>query len=368
LVVEIDLSLLQRQLEEQFPTENIMVSSAKGALVLAGSASEPRVAEKAIEIAGSFSQKVINLLQLPPPPDTEQILLQVKFADVDRAATQQLGINILSTGATNTLGAISTQQFGSGLSNVNLSTVSPAQGPGFTTQQTLQDVLNVFLFRFDLNLGATIKALQQKNLLQILAEPNLLASNGKEASFLAGGEFPIPIVQSTSGTNAITIQFKEFGVRLAFTPTVTSSGKIRLKVRPEVSALDFTNAATIGGFFVPALSTRRAETEVELADGQSFAIAGLIDNRLTEVYNKIPAIGDIPILGNLFRSRQINKSKSELLVLVTPKFVKPLNPDQAPPLPENPKPFLDPQKFDGKTGTVDAPPKKVEGAEVPKSQ
>jgi len=357
LVVEIDLSLLQRQLEEQFPTENIMVSSAKGALVLAGSASEPRVAEKAIEIAGSFSPKVINLLQLPPPPDTEQILLQVKFADVDRAATQQLGINIISTGAGNTLGSISTQQFGGGLNNTQLSTVSPAVGPGFTAQQTLQDVLNIFLFRFDLNLGATIKALQQKNLLQILAEPNLLASNGKEASFLAGGEFPIPIVQSTQGTNAITIQFKEFGVRLAFTPTVTSSGKIRLKVRPEVSALDFTNAATIGGFFVPALSTRRAETEVELADGQSFAIAGLIDNRLTEVYSKIPALGDIPILGNLFRSRQINKSKSELLVLVTPKFVKPLNPDQAPPLPENPKPYLDIQRFDGKTGALDAPPK-----------
>jgi pilus assembly protein CpaC len=135
-----------------------------------------------------------------------------------------------------------------------------------------------------------------------------------------------------------------------------------------VSALDFTNAATIGGFFVPALSTRRAETEVELADGQSFAIAGLVDNRLTEVFNKIPALGDIPILGNLFRSRQINKSKSELLVMVTPKFVKPLNADQALPLPENPKPFLDPQRFDGKRSTVDAPANKVEGSEVPKSQ
>ena len=357
LVVEIDLSLLQRQLEEQFPTENISVSSAKGALVLSGSASDPRVVEKAIELAGSFSQKVVNLLQLPPPPDTEQILLQVKFADVDRAATQQLGINIISTGAGNTLGSTSTQQFGTGLSGVNLTTVSPARGPGFISTQTLNDVLNLFFFRFDLNLGATIKALQQKNLLQILAEPNLLASNGKEASFLAGGEFPIPVVQSTQGANAISIQFKEFGVRLTFTPTITPSGKIRLKVRPEVSALDFTNAATIGGFFIPALSTRRAETEVELADGQSFAIAGLIDNRLTEVYNKIPGVGDLPIIGYLFRSRQINKSKSELLVLVTPKFVKPLNPDQIPPLPENPKPFLDPQRFDGKTGPVDAPPK-----------
>ena len=136
--------------------------------------------------------------------------------------------------------------------------------------------------------------LQQKNLLQILAEPNLLASNGKEANFLAGGEFPFPVVQGGQGIQTVTIQFKEFGVRLNFTPTVTSSGKIRLKVRPEVSALDFTNAVNIAGFFVPALSTRRAETEIELADGQSFAIAGLIDNRLTEVYNKIPALGDIP--------------------------------------------------------------------------
>jgi pilus assembly protein CpaC len=357
LVVEIDLSLIQRQLEEQFPTENINVSSAKGALILAGSASDPRVVEKAIEIAGSFSAKVINLLQLPPPPDTEQILLQVKFADVDRIAAQQLGVNLIGTGAGNTLSSTSTQQFGQGLTSLNLQTISPAQGPGFISNQTLTDVLNVFFFRFDLNFGAVIKALQQKNLLQILAEPNLLASNGKEASFLAGGEFPFPVVQGGTGIQTVTIQFKEFGVRLNFTPTVTSSGKIRLKVRPEVSALDFTNAVTIAGFFVPALSTRRAETEIELADGQSFAIAGLIDNRMTEVYNKIPALGDIPILGYLFKSRNIQKSKTELMVLVTPKFVRPLNPDQLPPLPENPKPFLDPQKFDGKTGPVDAPTK-----------
>jgi pilus assembly protein CpaC len=354
LVVEVDISLLQRQLEEQFPTENINVSSAKGAVVLAGTASDPHVVEKAIEIAGSFATKVINLLQLPPPPDTEQILLQVKFADVDRSATQNLGINLFSTGALNTLGSISTQQFSAPFSGLNLQTVSPSPGPGFTTTHTLQDVLNIFFFRPDINFGATIKALQQKNLLQILAEPNLLASNGKEASFLAGGEFPFPVVQGGQNINTVTIQFKEFGVRLNFTPNITPSGKIRLKVRPEVSALDFTNAVTIAGFFVPALSTRRAETEIELSDGQSFAIAGLMDNRLTEIANKIPGLGDIPILGYLFRSRQLQKSKTELMVLVTPKFVKPLNPDQLPPLPEAPKPFLDPQKFDGKAGRVDS--------------
>jgi pilus assembly protein CpaC len=345
LVVEVDISLLQRQLEEQFPTENINVSSAKGAVVLAGTASDPHVVEKAIEIAGNFAPKVINLLQLPPPPDTEQILLQVKFADVDRVATQNLGINLFSTGAGGILGAVSTQQFSGPFSGLSLS-------PNPTS--TLQDVLNIFLYSTDHNLGATIKALQQKNLLQILAEPNLLASNGKEASFLAGGEFPFPVVQGGQNINTVTIQFKEFGVRLNFTPNITPSGKIRLKVRPEVSALDYTNAITIGGTLVPAISTRRAETEIELSDGQSFAVAGLIDNRLSEIYSKIPGLGDIPVLGYLFRSRQLQKSKTELMVLVTPKFVKPLNPDQLPPTPEFPKPFLDPQKFDGKVGTVDS--------------
>ena len=347
LVVEIDLSLLQRQLEEQFPTENIIVSSAKGALVLSGSASDPRVVEKSIELAGSFSPKVINLLQLPPPPDTEQILLMVKFADVDRSAAQQLGVNIFSTGAGHTIGAIGTQQFGSLLNNSSID-----QG-GNITNLLLQDVLNIFAFNRDINVGVAIKALQQKNLLQILAEPNLMASNGKEASFLAGGEFPFPVVQGGANINTVTIQFKEFGVRLNFTPTVTSSGKIRLKVRPEVSALDFNNAVNIGGFLVPALSTRRAETEVELADGQSFAIAGLLDNRVTEIGNKIPGLGDLPIIGYLFRSRDIKKAKTELIVLVTPKFVKPLNPDQVPPVPEMPKPFLDENKFDGKVGAAD---------------
>ena len=353
LVVEIDLSLLQHRLEEQFPTENINVSSAKSALVLSGSASDPRVVEKAIEIGTSFAPKVINLLQLPPPPDTEQILLQVKFADVDRSASQQLGINIFSTGATNTIGSIQTAQFGSPFSN------STVDAGGRLSSLILSDVLNIFAFRPDLNMGVMIKALEGKNLLQILAEPNLMASNGKEASFLAGGEFPFPVVQGGANINTVTIQFKEFGVRLNFTPTVTSSGKIRLKVKPEVSALDFNNAVSIGGFLIPALSTRRAETEVELADGQSFAIAGLLDNRITEIANKIPGLGDLPIIGYLFRSRDIRKAKTELIVLVTPRFVKPLNPDQVPPLPEMPKPFLDEQKFDGKVGAVDSQGSKV---------
>ena len=354
LVVQVDTSLLQSHLEKQFPTETINVTSANDAVVLSGNVSEPAVVEKSIEIAGAFATKVINLLQLPPPPDTEQIMLQVRFADVDRSASQALGANIISTGALNTLGSTSTQQFGQGLTGIKLSTISPGLGPAFEAVQTLTDVLNIFFFRFDLNLGATIKALQQKNLLQILAEPNLIASNGKEASFLAGGEFPVPIVQG-GAINTVTTVFKEFGIRLRFTPTITQSGKIRLKLKSEVSALDFSNATTLGGFFIPALSTRRTETEIELADGQSFAISGLIDNRVTETYSKVPGIGDIPILGYFFKSRQLKKSKAELLVMVTPKFVKPLNPDQNPNFPRNPKPFLDSQRFDGKIGHTDNP-------------
>ena len=180
------------------------------------------------------------------------------------------------------------------------------------------------MFRPDINFGAVIEALQTKNLLQILAEPNLIAVNGKEASFLAGGQFPFPIVQPGAGFTAVTISFKEFGVRLQFTPVIMPNGISILKVAPEVSTLDFANALTISGFTVPALSTRKAETEFELQDGQSFVIAGLMDNRVTDIYNKIPGLGDIPILGNFFRSKSLQKSNSELMVLCTvrPRFAE----------------------------------------------
>ena len=204
--------------------------------------------------------------------------------------------------------------------------------------------MNLFLFRPDINFGAAIEALETKNLLQILAEPNLIAVNGKEASFLAGGQFPFPIVQPGAGFTAVTISFKEFGVRLQFTPVITPSGNIHLKVAPEVSTLDFANALTISGFTVPALSTRKAETEFELQDGQSFVIAGLMDNRVTDIYNKIPGLGDIPILGNFFRSKSLQKSNSELMVLCTVHRVSPSN--EPTPGPKTPQPYLDPGKFD----------------------
>jgi pilus assembly protein CpaC len=215
---------------------------------------------------------------------------------------------------------------------------------GSNSSFQFNNILNIFLFRPDINLGVTIADLQQKNLLQILAEPNLIAVNGKEASFLAGGEFPFPIVQPGQGLVAVTISFKEFGVKLKFTPIIMPNGNIHLKVVPEVSTLDFSNALTISGFTVPALSTRRADTEFELQDGQSFVIAGLMDNRVTNLYNKLPGLGDIPILGNFFKSKSTQKNNSELMVLCTARRVAPAV--QPPELPKTPQPFIDKDKFD----------------------
>ena len=202
--------------------------------------------------------------------------------------------------------------------------------------------MNFAIFRPDINLAVLIKALEQDNLLEILAEPNLLTESGKEASFLAGGQFPYPVVQSvTSGTSgAITIQFKDFGVRLNFTPTLREDGEIHIKAEPEVSSLDFTNAITIQGTLIPALATNRVMSEMDLKDGQSFAIAGLLDNRVIEEYQKIPWVGDIPILGYLFKSRNLNKSKNELIVIVTPHIVQPFAAGQPEPGPTFPAPFL----------------------------
>jgi pilus assembly protein CpaC len=277
---------------------------------------------------------VVNVLTFGPV-GAQEVLLQVKFAEVDRSALTTLGANFISTGAANTIGTSSTGQFGG---------FGTQQITGSATTETINNVLNLFLFRPDIHFGAVIEALQTKNLLQILAEPNLIAVNGKEASFLAGGQFPFPLVQPGQGFTAVTISFKDFGVKLQFTPVIMPNGNIHLKVAPEVSTLDFSNALTISGFTVPALSTRKAETEFELQDGQSFVIAGLMDNRVTDIYNKIPGLGDIPILGNFFRSKSLAKNNSELMVLCTVRRISPSG--QAPPPPTTPQPFLNPEKFD----------------------
>jgi pilus assembly protein CpaC len=314
----------------------ISVTGTGETIVLSGTVKSIDDSKRLAGMAQTRAKNVINLLQSPPPPEPRQILLQVKFAAIDRVALTQIGFNLFSTNP-KMIGSTSTEQF-------QAPRFSQLQPTGTAQTVNFADLLNLFAFRPDLNFGATIKALQEKNLLQILAEPNLLALEGKEATFLAGGSFPFPTITTTPTGGAtspvITVQFKPFGVKLDFSATVTAQGSIDLKVSPEVSSLDFANAVTLQGFVIPALSQRRAETEVILKDGESFAIAGLIDNRVIETMSKVPGLGDLPILGKIFRSRSTQKSADELLVVVTPHFVKPLTPEEKAKLPEMPSSFL----------------------------
>jgi pilus assembly protein CpaC len=328
-----------RTIQTNFPDSSIQISGNEETLVLTGSAKDAAQAKRAEALATPYTKKVINLLQIPPDPDPRQVLLQVKFASVDRVALQELGFNYFSRND-KTLGSLTTQQF-------QQPRFSPLQfeNQQFTnTTVNFADLLNLFVFRPDLNIGATVKALQQRNLLQILAEPNLIAIEGKEANFLAGGEFPFPSIQATTTGGAtspvVTVRFKRFGIELTFLPTISASGAIHLRVAPSVSSLDFSNAVTLQGFLIPAIATRSAETEVMLKDGESFAIAGLIDNRVVQTMSKIPWLGDVPIVGNLFRSRATRKSTDELLVVVTPRFVKPVPAGEEVHLPDTLETFL----------------------------
>ena len=325
-VVSDKLDGVRREFRTEFPGQPLRVTSEAGVIFLRGTVKDLESSDRAVQIA-STAGKVVNLLYVNVPPRETQILLKVRFASLDRTLSKQLGINVFSTGATNTIGSVTTQQF-------SPPTITLPNGPTTPTTVNLSSLLNIFLFRPDINLGATIQALQTKGVLQVLAEPNVLTSNGKQASFLAGGQFPYPVVQGITGggTGAVTIQFKEFGVRLDFIPTVTPRGTIRLQVAPEVSALDFVDGISISGFTVPSITTRKVRTEVELSEGQSFAIGGLLDNRETKNLSKIPYIGDIPILGKFFQSMSVTHSNTELMVIVTPEIVNPM--PAGAPLPE----------------------------------
>ena len=342
LRVDVDVSACAEEERRVFPDEQISVSPSRAAIVLSGHVTTEDVAKRAGELASAYSKNVINVLTFGPV-GAQEVLLEVKFAEVDRSALTQLGANVFSTGAGNLIGTSTTGQYG-GFSPPSI-TQTQGQSTPFPATETLSSVLNLFLFQPNIHLGTVIQALETKNLLQILSEPNLIAVNGKKASFLAGGQFPFPIVQPGAGFTAVTISFKEFGVKLEFTPVIMPNGNIHLVVAPEVSTLDFADALTISGFTVPALSTRKAETEFELRDGQSFVIAGLMDNRVTDTWNKVPGLGDIPILGAFFKSKSISKSNSELMVLCT---VHKISPDNQPvPGPKNPQPFINNDKFDG---------------------
>ena len=360
IVVEQPISPLEQQLHQLFPTEEIIVTTNADGIVLSGRASSTQVMLRIGEIVRAAQPKanVINMMQVPGGSDAQQVMLQVRIAEVNRRALSELGTSFFTgaTGAGDWIGRGTSGQFAS----VTFTDLQRAETPDrvdISGKMEFSDFLNIFLFNTKWNAGSLVRALKQSGHFQSLAEPNLIAYNGREASFLAGGEFPVPIVTSLG---QLTIQFKEFGVRLNFTPTIAGD-LIRLKVRPEVSELDFNNGITLEGFRIPALQTRRAETEVELRDGQSFAVAGLIDNTAQLDTAAIPLLSQVPIIGHLFKSRADRKERTELLVLITPRLVRALNPDEVPPLPTLPGRFLPPGddlggNLEGGGGTVDGPP------------
>jgi pilus assembly protein CpaC len=326
IIIGMNLSELQNELNAAFPGQKITATSLNGAVALRGQVSDIRAAEQAVSIAQPYSPKVLDLLEIA---GGQQVSLQVRFAEVSRSATNQLGVNFaMSDGifsAGSNIGQVSPSTFvDNGVATPG--SVGTTTGTGVTLFGSGQ--AGAVAFRYFL------QALRQNSLLRVLAEPNLVAISGQEASFLAGGEFPIPVPQTgTGGGSTITIDYKEFGVRLTFTPIVLGDGRIRLKLTPEVSDLDFSSPLVIQGSRIPIINKRTVSTTIELEDGQSFAIAGLLDHSVAASKDVTPLLGDIPVLGALFRSVSYNRKETELVVLVTPRLVEPMNPGQIPKLP-----------------------------------
>lgn len=324
VMVDVDLAGLRESLSQALPADRIEVDAQEDKLFLSGIVGSDAEADIAARLAGVYSKEIVNSL-LVDPRHKAQVQLKVRFAELDRSKLDAFGINLFGLNGQN-VGSGSTEQF-------SAPSITTSGGP----TATLSDLLNLFYFNIKNGIGGSIKDLQTKGILEVLAEPTLTTIDGVPAKFLAGGEFPFPVVQpgSAGGTATVTVQFRQYGVKLEFTPYVNPDGTIRLKVSPEVSALDYSNVVVIAGYTIPSLSTRKAETEVELKDGQTFGISGILDRRTTDSLNKMPGIADVPILGQLFRSKSLNHSVMELIVVVTPTIVDPLTTQE--PIPPNPK-------------------------------
>jgi pilus assembly protein CpaC len=331
---DIDVAALSAALAQAFPASDLHAETSGSKVVLSGTVPSEAVSDSAFKLVSLYTKDVVNSLRVQPP-HLKQVQLKLRIVEVDRTRLEQLGINFFSGGKNTS--ATGTQQFGT-----TQITPNPAGGGTFTLNP-----LDLLFYNAALNVGVNVQDLEQKQILQVLAEPTLTTMSGTPARFLSGGEFPFPIVQGGTGSaTAVTITFKPYGVKVDFTPTVNPDGSIHLKVAPEVSTLDFSNAVIISGFTIPALSTRRAETEVEIKDGQSFVVSGLLDHRVTDNVNKVPGFGDIPLLGQVFRSKSMQHSVVELIVVVTARVVDPLT-DTTPPVePKLAVPNMGEGKFD----------------------
>ncbi len=325
IAVDLDLERLQASITENVPRSKVKAAGMLDTVVLTGYVPDAESAERIMQIANIYSEKVVNQMRVA---GVQQVLLRCTVAEVNRTATRQLGVNGWIAGdsfrdmfVVSQVGGINPVNIGAA---GGFSVTSPV--PFATDQQGLPlgTTPTLSLGFPGVQMQVFLRALRENGLLKVLAEPNLVAISGQEASFLAGGEFPIPIAQRDS----IAIDYREYGVKLVFTPAVLSENVIRIRVAPEVSEPDFSNSVRLSGFVVPGLISRRAETVVELAPGQTFALGGLLSERTRGVASKVPALGDVPVLGALFSSTDYQKSESELVILVTPEIVEPLNPGE----------------------------------------
>lgn len=334
---DVDVEALRRSLKQSLPGDTVHVRAQEGRVYLSGVVAGDDAEKEAVKLATFYSKDVVNSL-LVSYIHPKQVQLKVRIAEVDRTKLAQFGLNFFSTGSK--MSSVSTQQF---------SSIGLVPNNGGQAQIGISNPLNFFLYDAKLNVGVTLADLEAHNVLQILAEPTITTISGQQASFLSGGEFPYPVIQGGGGTFAsVTIMFQPYGVKLKFTPKVNADGSILLKVAPEVSALDYSNAVTISGYTIPAISTRRAETEVELRDGESFSISGLLDHRTTVLLSKVPGIGNVPVLGELFKSKNNSHSVIELVVIVTATVVDPLHRTSHPVTPKMAVPALNAKQFDSK--------------------
>ena len=319
LVVQSDLALLRERLKQVAPRDDIQIHPAQDAIILDGNVSSERTIAGVVEVASVFAPKgkVVSLLSLTDVKP-QQVMLQVHVAEIARAALKELGFSGRALGQTFQGAATPGNPF-----SLMLGAVGPVVANGVFGRTSPDFGLagsNIFLSSGTRDYAGVVRALADRNVLRTLAKPNLVTQSGKEAKFISGGEFPFPVAQDN---NTITIQFKEFGVGLVFLPVVQDGENINLKIRPEVSSLDFSQGLVSAGFNIPVIRKNEAATTINVKDGESFAIAGLINNEVRQAVAKIPILGDIPILGTLFRSTRFQNNETELLFLVTAKLVKP---------------------------------------------
>ncbi len=334
---DLDPVSLREAIVSAYPGSVVEANGLEDRITLSGIVPSAEVSDGVAKLAANYTKDVVNSLRVVPIRG-KQVQLKLRIAEVDRSKLEQFAVNLAKSSG-KYVGSTSTQQY----SSTQTSTLSSA-----ATLLTISNPFNFFFGNVTKGLGVNLQDLESRNILQILAEPTLTTMSGVPARFLSGGEFPFPVAQGGgAGTSvAISIQFRPYGVKVDFTPTVNGDGSIHLKVMPEVSTLDYTNAVTISGFTIPALSTRRTETEVELRDGESYAITGLLDRRASDNLSKIPGIASVPILGEIFKSKNLNHSTVELVIVVTVAIVDPLKEFHPVEEPAEPLPHLDIEDFD----------------------